>query len=391
MVSSAEEENPKQKKARRTTTTFCTAASTSTSTSLSLSLSIGGQVTSPSLPSSISVQAKVPSLMGLPVPVRVNILNLLGASQDEILILLLVSKGFYEDCKRPGIVWSIIPTIYIRPVFDIDDEEDFGETVTLFKNLCDHLKNDDATNPKFQRYRRMVVNNVHEFATVFSLVYLQDILRGTTQFFGIVSLDLSSPVYVPASNYQGLQLNYSVPRILPRMLPNLQEVNLSNVYCRFNVLESFFTNCHQLEKVTWNNMKDVYYTCIPLDGYIDYTTSSSNLRELIMDDSAFQCEHQEKLSDLEKYPTEFLFWRFLNHCPLLERLSIRNATYYFYIPEGPGPEDDEIPDGEGPVSQDALIKFVRNAPPSLQWFRSNLTPQNIDMLRTERPGIEFVN
>lgn len=385
MASSAEEEKPKQKKARRTTTIFCTAASTSTS----LSLSIGGQVTSPSLPSSISVQAKVPSLLGLPVPVRINILNLLGASQDEILILLLVSKGFYEDCKRPGIVWSIVPTIYIRPVVDLDDEEDWGETVTLFKNLCDHLKNDDATNPKFQRYRRMVVNHVHEFSTVFSFDDLQDILRGTTQFFGIVSLDLSLPVYVPASNYQqGLN---SVPRHLPIMLPNLQEVNFSNVYCHFDVLESFFTNCHQLEKVTWNNMKDVYYTCIPLDGYTTFTTSSSNLRELIMDDSAFQCEHEERLSDLEKYPTEFLFWRFLNNCQVLERLSIRNATHYYYMDEGPGPEDDEIPDGEGPVSQDALIKFVRNAPPSLQWFRSNLTPQNMDMLRTERPGIEFVN
>ena len=81
----------------------------------------------------------------------------------------------------------------------------------------------------------------------------------------------------------------------------------------------------------------------------------------------------------------------MNNCQVLERLSIRNATHYYYMDEGPGPEDDEIPDGEGPVSQDALIKFVRNAPPSLQWFRSNLTPQNMDMLRTERPGIEFVN
>ena len=42
------------------------------------------------------------------------------------------------------------------------------------------------------------------------------------------------------------------------------------------------------------------------------------------------------------------------------------------------------------IPQDILIKFVRNSP-SLQWLRSNLTQENMTMLRTERPEIEFVN
>ena len=41
--------------------------------------------------------------------------------------------------------------------------------------------------------------------------------------------------------------------------------------------------------------------------------------------------------------------------------------------------------------QNMLIKFVRNAPPSLKWFRSDLTQGNIDMLQSERPGIELVS
>merc|ERR1712238_451069 len=35
------------------------------------------------------------------------------------------------------------------------------------------------------------------------------------------------------------------------------------------------------------------------------------------------------------------------------------------------------------------IKFVRHAP-SLKWFRSDLSQENVDMLQTERPNVEFV-
>ena len=43
------------------------------------------------------------------------------------------------------------------------------------------------------------------------------------------------------------------------------------------------------------------------------------------------------------------------------------------------------------IPQNALIKFVRNAPVSLLWFRSDLSRANIEMLQKERPGIEFLN
>jgi hypothetical protein len=38
-----------------------------------------------------------------------------------------------------------------------------------------------------------------------------------------------------------------------------------------------------------------------------------------------------------------------------------------------------------------LIKFVRNAPPTLRWFRSDFTPDNMKILRMERPEIELLN
>jgi hypothetical protein len=36
-----------------------------------------------------------------------------------------------------------------------------------------------------------------------------------------------------------------------------------------------------------------------------------------------------------------------------------------------------------------LIRFVRNAP-NLRWFRSDLTPENVAMLKAERPDVTFV-
>jgi hypothetical protein len=68
---------------------------------------------------------------------------------------------------------------------------------------------------------------------------------------------------------------------------------------------------------------------------------------------------------------------------MLERVSIRNA--YWYMDNVGHVADHFI------VPQNVLIKFVRNAPPSLCWFRSDLTPENMNMLRLERPDIELLN
>lgn len=61
---------------------------------------------------------------------------------------------------------------------------------------------------------------------------------------------------------------------------------------------------------------------------------------------------------------------------VLERLSIKNVRlgYDGYM-----------------LPQNAVIKFVRNAPTSLRWFRSDLSHENMKMVRSERPEIELVN
>ena len=76
------------------------------------------------------------------------------------------------------------------------------------------------------------------------------------------------------------------------MLINVQDVDLSNVSCCFDVLVEIFYKTvisWKKEKVTWNNIDSD--SCIFPDGY-NVTTSSSS--ELVMDDSAFQSDSEEE-------------------------------------------------------------------------------------------------
>ena len=112
---------------------------------------------------------------------------------------------------------------------------------------------------------------------------------------------------------------------------------------------------------------------------------TSNLNEIYMDDSVLMmdaADQRHEYSDLEndKHSNIFLFYQCSTK---LERVSIRNAKWYVYNDDGFRGDPTVIP-------QNALIKFVRNAPTSLRWFRSDLTEANMTILRSERPDIELV-
>ena len=112
--------------------------------------------------------------------------------------------------------------------------------------------------------------------------------------------------------------------------------------------------------------------------------ASKYLKEININNSKFIVYNRE-ISDLNNYPDIFMFH---NCCKALERVSIRNMNWKFYL----GDDGDDYDEDQKLVfTQNALIKFVRNAPPTLQWFRSDLTPDNMTMLRMERPGIELLN
>mmetsp|Transcript_40457 Transcript_40457/g.41024 ORF Transcript_40457/g.41024 Transcript_40457/m.41024 type:complete len:103 (-) Transcript_40457:183-491(-) len=102
-----------------------------------------------------------------------------------------------------------------------------------------------------------------------------------------------------------------------------------------------------------------------------------------MGDSSFYGSiiDQNNMSDLNNHPHFFIFHQCCNKG--LARFSIRKAKTFFFDVNRRG-KIRSIP-------QNALIKFVRNIPSTLKWFRSDLTQENINMLRLERPDIELVN
>jgi hypothetical protein len=68
----------------------------------------------------------------------------------------------------------------------------------------------------------------------------------------------------------------------------------------------------------------------------------------------------------------------LQEYPNLERVTLKHAEYRFHF------VDWKV------LPQEALIKFVRHTP-KLCWFCSDLTQENIAILKEERPEVEFVN
>ena len=138
---------------------------------------------------------------------------------------------------------------------------------------------------------------------------------------------------------------------LAMILPNLQEIDVSNTQgYHSSAIRVFSSNCPRLEKITWNNTNQPV-SPTNMDG--DDMSKAIILRELHMDNSVFGADlHKTELSDLEnnKHFNIFLFYKCDSR--VLERISIRNARYCNFSRIVPGP-------------QDALIKFIFHAPPSL--------------------------
>ena len=107
-----------------------------------------------------------------------------------------------------------------------------------------------------------------------------------------------------------------------------------------------------------------------------------------MDDSAFIDNGREledgRMSDLEdeEHAGIFLFYECTSK--VLERISMKNAKYRCH-------RNAHSPEDLFTIPQTVLIKYIRNAPTSLRWFRSDLSDENITMLQNERLGIEFTN
>jgi hypothetical protein len=273
---------------------------------------------------------------------------------------------------------------------NINNTETEAETETTYSKLS-------------QDCRRMVVKHIDCFdavtgATLYnSMTLMRNLMRNLqhvveingckctqhTFLHGIVSLDLSlkSPTVGVLS---------SLPRALSRILPKLQEINLSNTDIEIDVLKLVSKKCPHLETIIWNNNKvgddpQRLYNEFYMSG--GWARGVNNLKNIYMDNCDFLWTDflQTNLNDMSNLNNHQEIFMFHVCCEALERVSIRNAKTYC---DGRYRTYNDIPVA---IPQNALIKFVLNAPPSLRWFRSDLTQENMTMLRLRRPGIELLN
>ena len=317
---------------------------------------------SPFLPPSIGDEAMASKWDLLQTPIIIEFISWLD--QDSLMNLSLVSKQLHDIIAttndKPG------NKNKIHPIFEVSGDS----TLKFYQNLQHHFLNKETKN-KLQRYQIMRFKDSSKLkGDQKSYCKLHEMVKNI-QMNGITSLYLSSSS--SRDKTDGCLL-----RTLPNILPKLYEVDFSNIVLGHMVLDRFSNECPLLEKVTSNNHRNHYR----VNGFGMH--ASKNLKEINMNNSRFIVYASDRrISDLNNHHEIFMFHRC---CKALERVSIRNMNWSVNYGDHHTDLDQRLI-----FKQNVLIKFVRNAPPSLHWFRSDLTPDNMTMLRMERPGIELLN
>ena len=278
-------------------------------------------------------------------------------------MLCLVSTQFYDIIFNATAMTNhrVVPLLQISP----------SKNAASYRRLIRTVEQLHHHRDKLQHYRKVQIIDGHKFQS-YDVEKIENITE-TLQLNGVVSLDMSSPILEWSS--------ISFYEALARILPNLREIDLSNTECQpSSAIRAFSRECPRLEKITWNSTNKPLSSA-NIDG--DDVTEATNLKEMYIDNAVFKTGYINNirgLSDLENDGHSHIYLFHKCGSKVLERISIKNARYSEFL-------RSEIV----PFPQNALIKFIRHAPPSLRWFRSDLTQENIGMLRSERPTIEFVN
>ena len=371
----------------------------------------------------ISPHSSSSLLLSLPFECRIGIFNYLDP--QELVNASETCKKLSKDCRHGSLEQKILPTYQVGPrKAKVLSMIPFQSVTALLKRL---RKNQTQNTKKFSQYSHLRVHKIEEFCGngVHSISVNNKKIKTPCSRFR--SLDVSIP-----SNQPTKAVDRYVVADLLCYLPNLVEINLSNLFLvgigdgPFSSLQSR----RKLEMVIWNrtsnrtiegseffNCKNLKHVELDDTNFVSCWMYRGRLRRLsdlsndvvatIMTDDENQGrgddnnndagneeefnDNVEEIDDANDGNTGNIGATILEmdgaadtiFCYLrsVEYLSIRNAMWR---------EPGSRPGTEIPVSQDALIKFVRNAPKSLRVFRSDLYERNVRMLRLERPNIEFL-
>ena len=210
---------------------------------------------------------------------------------------------------------------------------------------------------------------------------LKMVARGT-KLDEVTQLDISSS---PTSSRKQLLVKNSVGKALSLILPNLRQVDMSHVRITQTAAEAFAKNCPQLQILRWNGSNDgLHITGQDLK-------LCRNLKELYLDEARLYFGRPQNIvqlfmQELDHVPQEDDVWILFACSSNLERVSLRKTKWFhFWLDCGRlGPQPAY------PLQQEGLMKFVRRTP-TLKWFRSDLSSENIAILQKERPRVTFCN
>jgi hypothetical protein len=300
------------------------------------------------------------------VPAECNVRILQFLDVDELANIAQVSRRSHENSLHPSLPQNRTATLACVRRWDESTGTFSASPLPLMQKLIDKAVKDQCW--RFTKVK-IIGHNLLENITI---PEVRDMLPKTHMLHHVRVLDLSFP-----SNALKKDTKFQdcIPALLAFAMPCLEEIDLSNACVTESALSYFAYECPGLEKVTWNN----HHANTQMSG--EALTECEHLTELYMDDSVFTYDFGESPLILA-LTGQWVSYSIFCHCSTnLVRVSLKNAKCREPTATlSPGPLET--------FPQVGLVKFVRNTP-SLRWFGSDLTPENVAILQAERPEVTF--
>jgi hypothetical protein len=172
----------------------------------------------------------------------------------------------------------------------------------------------------------------------------------------------TTPPRMPFAKY--IDTAFSLGLALSLIVPNLKRIDISQVPLTSIAVSWLVENNPNLKSIRWNK---AYIWPINNDS-CEHIKACQNLEEVHLDRASLIFCNDDMDSD-------FLWACFASSSKNLRRISLQKTMRYRNWRFSPLP-------------QSGLMKLVRNSP-NLQWFRSDMTPANVEILRKERPYLTF--
>ena len=311
---------------------------------------------------------------------------------DEKIQLACTCTGMNEQVLHgKGIEVPVDPRIVVS-VSPLDSNaEDSHRGNRFLQNMNAHLQDERKKNI-LQNHYRVKIEQVCRFI-VTAQFFRSTVTGNTAKMRSITELDISLPTpthcyptigvggrFIREGAAQSAAQMYKVGSIteflelLTIMFPNLRKINLTNIRLHHNTNLANF--CPHLETIIWKTTTRCGGYCVRADG--GYFASFHNLKDITLDNRCFFFNSNQRRDMADRTnTTKFLFHKCIRNNTKLARVSMKNVCFNVS-----GRHYDRT------TPQHVFMKFVRNVP-SLTYFRSDLTPENIAILQLERPAMVF--